>query len=164
MPASLTVSDLVDRAGPPHEAVRELWLRRARYWAANGILPAEENVHGGTGRHRHFSEETSFLAAVLFRLSSAGFPISVLTAVSGALRSDLKNPTDNELKWAWRRAKEGKDCFLGIMFSEPEILGRPVILNLIPFETWPKNPAIDSATPLHIVNLGQIFAAMRSRS
>ena len=159
----LTIADLVDCAAPPSEAIRTAWLRRARYYAQNGLLNTGGPLHAGRGRHRRFSEETAYLAALLFRLGSAGLPLPVLDAVAQTVKTHLKDPASSPFRDAWEAAKDGQDGHIGLMFSDPEatsdsvptfvqlhILGGDVDLKLT-------GPA-----PLHIVNLGPVFAPVRA--
>jgi hypothetical protein len=162
----LTVADLVERAGPANAAQHKLWLRQARYWAAHGVLPTEGRLHAGTGRHRRFSGETAFLAMLLFRLGTAGLPLSVIDSLAHAIRQELANPTESLFKIAWESAKGGQDEHLGIMFSDPGVTGKgPVMMGLVPMGKRLEDAPFKSLdlVPLHVVNLGAIFRAM-SRS
>jgi hypothetical protein len=164
MADGLTVADLVERAGPPNDAVRKLWLRRARYWAAHGVFPTEGRLHRGTGRHRRFSEDTTFLAALLFRLGSAGLPLSVLDAVAHVIRGHLADPTESHLKQAWRAAKTGQDTYIGLQFSDPEVQdGPPIFIQITVFgeRLDGQRLGLVPLVPMSLVNLGAIFSAMR---
>jgi hypothetical protein len=159
----LTISDLVDCAAPPNEGVRSAWLRRARYYAQNGLLNTDGPLHAGSGKHRRFSEETAFLAALLFRLGSDGLPLPVLDAVAQALKTEFKDPSSSPFKAAWEAAKAGHDMHIGLMFSDPEANadGMPTLVQL-----YPLGKKVDLSwhgpNGLHVYNLGQVFAAVRA--
>jgi hypothetical protein len=160
LPGSFTVSDIVDRAGPPNEAVRDLWMSRARYWAAHGILPTVGRTHRGTGRHRRFDEETAFLAAVLFRLSPR--PIAAISAIAHAIRRNLNDPTESRFKAAWAAAKRGEDQHLALAHTDPEVEGGgPVALEIEPVGEKIGIQKIERPIEVSIVNLGAIFRAMQ---
>jgi hypothetical protein len=158
----LTVADLVERAGPANAAQHKLWLSQARYWAAHGVLPTEGRLHDGTGRHRRFSAETAYLAALLFRLESAKLPLSVIDALAYSIKQELEDPTESLFKKAWQRAKtRGRDEHLGIMFSDPAVGENiPVLMQLTPMGERPSFTL--GPVPLLVVNLAAIFAAMTS--
>jgi len=156
--AGLTISDLVGRANPPNDAVGELWLHRARYWSAHGILPTLGRAHKGTGRHRRFDEETAFLAAVLFRLSPR--PISAISAIAQVIRRELNDPTESPFKLAWAAAKRGQDQHLAIYYTDPEVEHGPVFLYI---ETLGEKVETKVPMPIEVslLNIGAIFRAMR---
>jgi len=160
----LTISDLVDCAGPPNEAIRSAWLRRARYYAQNGLLSTDGPLHAGSGKHRRFSEETAFLAALLFRLGSAGLPLPVLAAVAHSIKIELKDPSSSLFKDAWEAAKTGQDVHLGLRFSDPEAnpVGMPTFVRLEVLGDKLDDPKVTGPVPLHVVYLGQVFAPVRA--
>jgi hypothetical protein len=160
----LTVADLVERAGPANAAQAKLWLRQARYWAAHGVLATEGRLHAGTGRHRRFSGETVFLAALLFRLGSAGLPLAVIDALARTIRQELEDPTESRFKTAWERAKTGQHEHIGIMFSDPGATEHgPVLMRLeVMGRRLGETITAVGPVPLHVVNLGAIFGANAS--
>jgi hypothetical protein len=161
--SEMTISDLVDCAAPPNEATRLAWLRRARYYAQNGLLNTDGPLHAGRGRHRRFSEEAAYLAALLFRLGSAGLPLPVLDSVASAISTALRDPSSSPFKQAWEAAKGGHDVHIGLMFSDPEATpeGVPTLVQLhILGEKL--DLAMSSPVPLHVVNLRPMFAPVRA--
>jgi DNA-binding transcriptional MerR regulator len=163
----ITVSDLVERAGPGSDAQRELWLRRLRYWSAHGVLSVEEPRHGGTGKHRRYGPETAYLAALLLRLSSAGLPIGVIETVAQAVQRELRDPANvpdteagqESLKEAWNAARRGQDRHLGLVYSETEIAHGPVLLQIHVIGKELRLTGV-GAYPVTIVNLGAVFRMM----
>jgi DNA-binding transcriptional MerR regulator len=165
----ITVSDLVERAGPGSDAQRQLWLRRLRYWSAHGVLSSEEPRHGGTGKHRRYGPETAYLAALLLRLSSAGLPIGVIEAVAQVVQRELRDPANfpgtasaqESLKDAWNAARRGQDSHLGLVYSEAGIEHGPVLLQVHVIGKDLKSLVGVDAYPVTIVNLGAIFGGMK---
>jgi hypothetical protein len=110
----ITVSELVHRAAPPTEDHRALWLRRARLWSVGNILPMAA-PQGGTRKHRSYSENTIFLAAILFRISDLGITAEILREISAILQS-----ADNgrsRFDRSWRRMKQGTSLIDGDFIS-----------------------------------------------
>jgi hypothetical protein len=116
----ITVSDLVHRAAPPTEEHRALWLRRARLWSISNILPMAA-PQGGTRRHRSYSENTIFLAAILFRISDFGITTDILRRISAI----LQNADNGRSRFdrLWRRIKQEtsliNEDFIAIILPRP---------------------------------------------
>jgi hypothetical protein len=100
----ITVSELVDRAAPPTEDHRSVWLRRARLWSVGDILPTA-TPQGGARKHRVYRESTVFLAAILFRISDFGVTTEILRELSLILKDAGQGKTASDR--AWRRIKRG---------------------------------------------------------
>jgi hypothetical protein len=101
----LTVSGLVEAAGPPTEEVKPLWLRRARDLSSIGALPVTRR-HEGTGRHRLYSVETVYLAAVLFRMADLGVPIGYLARIARLITKPRRAiEREQEFQAFWQEAK-----------------------------------------------------------
>ena len=100
----ITVSELVDRAAPPTEDHRAVWLRRARLWSVGDILPTA-TPQGGTRKHRVYRESTVFLAAVLFRISDFGVTTDILRHISVLLKDADQGRAAFDR--SWRRVKRG---------------------------------------------------------
>jgi hypothetical protein len=137
MSESLTVSDLVERANPGNEAERELWLRRVRYWSAQGVLKPIGEQHGGSGRHRRYDTEETYLAAVLLRLER---PIGAVSAIADFIREALSGSA--RFIDAWAEAKRGADVHIG--FSSVGDLPENTTAN---FTAWGASQGEISSTP-----------------
>jgi hypothetical protein len=107
----ITVSELVDRAAPPTEGHRTVWLRRARLWSVGDILPTA-TPQGGTRKHRVYSESTVFLAAVLFRISDFGVTTDILRDISDCLQNADQGRAG--FSRAWHRIKRGIPIKYGV--------------------------------------------------
>jgi hypothetical protein len=110
----ITVSELVHRAAPPTEDHRALWLRRARLWSVANILPMAA-PQGGTRKHRSYSENTIFLAAILFRISDFGITTDILREISAILQSADRGRS--RFDRSWRQMKQGTSLFEGNVIS-----------------------------------------------
>jgi DNA-binding transcriptional MerR regulator len=53
-------------------------IRRVRHWTNAGLLHPEDAVHSGTGRHRRYSYDQLYRAAILLELSRFSIPVGVL--------------------------------------------------------------------------------------
>ena len=125
----ITVSELVDRAAPPTEDHRSVWLRRARLWSVGDILPTA-TPQGGARKHRVYRESTVFLAAILFRISDLGVTTEILRALSQILiDADQGRAAFNR---AWRRIKRGIPARYGINDGFVEIVGGAYISVKLP--------------------------------
>jgi DNA-binding transcriptional MerR regulator len=113
----LTVSELVDRCSPPNKEYRTIWLRRARDWSNIGFLPTARGQHEGSGRHRLYSSDAVFLAAVLFRMADLGVPVGYLERIARLIRTPRQTEGEQEFKRFWQEAKaltNPKDAHLAI--------------------------------------------------
>jgi DNA-binding transcriptional MerR regulator len=72
---TLTLSQLADALVPiaPDPAVTR---QQIRHWTREGALQPTEFEHEGPGKHRHYSRDARYSAAVLRVLTVAGLPIS----------------------------------------------------------------------------------------
>jgi hypothetical protein len=122
----ITVSELVDRAAPPSEDRRRVWLRRARLWSVANILPTA-TAQGAARRHRLYSENTIFLAAILFRISDLGATTDILHAVSEDIQWVDKHKGRPGKVWRLiKRRIIKREGYLRIRYNYK---GRPEILN-----------------------------------
>jgi hypothetical protein len=167
----ITVSELVDRAAPPTEDHRSVWLRRARLWSVRDILPTAA-PQGGTRKHRAYSESTVFLAAILFRISDLGVTTEILRELSLILK-DLgqgKSASDRE----WRRIKRGVPTRYGARDGFVEIVGGAYISIKLPRKGEPfqvaftdKGPSKqlipEDDAPAIILNLTKIWEELSER-
>jgi hypothetical protein len=125
----ITVSELVDRAAPPTEDHRSVWLRRARLWSVGDILPTA-TPQGGARKHRVYRESTVFLAAILFRISDFGVTTEILRELSLILNdADQGRAAFNR---AWRRIKRGIPTRYGLKDGFVEIVGGAYISVKLP--------------------------------
>ena len=125
----ITVSELVDRAAPPTEDHRSVWLRRARLWSVGDILPTAA-PQGGTRKHRAYSESTVFLAGILFRISDFGVTTEILRELSLILKDADQGKTAFDR--AWRRVKRGVPTRYGVKDGFVEIVGGAYISVKLP--------------------------------
>lgn len=119
----LTVSELAHAIAPTisgrHADPELLLIRRVRHWTLAGVLTPLGGAHSGTGRHRLYSPETVYSAAVINSLVELGLPIGVLKFVADALAGIPRTSID---PWfdLWRSAIGGnRSVFLTLGLSIP---------------------------------------------
>jgi hypothetical protein len=136
MPNLITVSELVDRAAPPSEDHRAIWLRRARLWSIAKILPAA-TPQGGTRKHRAYSENVVFLAAVLFRISDFGITTEIPRELSNILQ--ISDQGRSAFSRIWRHAKRGVSIKYALRHGFVHVISGAYILVTLP---RPGNPHV----------------------
>jgi hypothetical protein len=72
---TLTVGEIVEQLGPLTPDQAAALSERIRHWTREGLLVPIDQHHAGTGRHRRYSIDTSYEAAVLNALASAGLQL-----------------------------------------------------------------------------------------
>ncbi len=158
----LTVSELAERVAPAGDkAAVERITRQLRHWTLNNVLEPVGGLHTGPGRHRRYSSDSVYMAALIVELSDMGFPIGLLWAVVSGVKVDFTNPRRDGPR-LWRRAIEGKGQVLlhfSPQFRDSEHLDTPMKLRLVD----PKG-GFDFSKHEHdshvIVNLTQLFAPL----
>lgn len=113
----LTVSEIAERIAPAGDkAGVERITRQLRHLTLNHVLEPATALHSGPGRHRRYSGEAVYLAALMVQLSKMGFPIALLVGVAGWVRgviySKLPGSTGAKLQAKtiakWNTAMAGK--------------------------------------------------------
>ena len=122
MEQEFTVSELARRIAPDaDEPEIARIVRQLRHWTLTGVLHLAGTVHiggvhTGAGRHRQYSGDAVYLAAIMVELARMGLPVGALHLVSGCMIAVLKRPKrglagktlpDNSALKLWRRAIEG---------------------------------------------------------
>jgi MerR HTH family regulatory protein len=69
---TLTVGQIVEQVGAVAPDLAAAVSERIRHWTREGLLVPIDQHHAGTGRHRRYSSDTSYDAAILNALASAG--------------------------------------------------------------------------------------------
>ncbi len=159
---ALTVSELAERVAPAGDkAAIERITRQLRHWTLNQVLEPVGGLHTGPGRHRRYSAESVYMAALIVELSDMGFPIGLLSAVVKGVKFSFTGPRRKD-PHLWRRAIEGKGQVLlhfSPQFRDGEHLDTRMKLRLVD----PKG-GFDFSKHEHdshvIVNLTQLFAPL----
>ncbi len=158
----LTVSEIAERVAPAGDkAAVERITRQLRHWTLNHVLEPIGGLHTGPGRHRRYSSESVYIAALIAELANMGFPIRLLWAVASTVKFGFKRGPDSP--GLWRQAIEGKEQILlhfSPRFREEEKLETPMELRLIDAKEGADLAGeYDSCV---IVNLTRLFAPLRS--
>ena len=91
MEESYSVSQLAERVAPTaDESEVARIIRQLRHWTLTGVLMTLGATHTGAGRHRRYSGDAVYVAAVLIELSRLGLPVGALHLVSLGLLGYLK--------------------------------------------------------------------------
>jgi DNA-binding transcriptional MerR regulator len=152
---TLTVGQIAEQLGPIAPDAGPAMSERIRHWTREGLLLPVRQHHAGTGRHRRYSPDASYEAAVLSALADAGLQLAsrpyIQTALSQA-RVALQK---------WRQARSAGHklpfFFLVISHDTPRIGREPTAS--IHEELVKHDPA---AEIIIVVNLSQIFLRVRS--
>jgi hypothetical protein len=102
----LTVRDLAEaiRPGAPEDEIVFV-TRRIRHWTLAGALQTVGEVHSGVGRHRRYSTDAVYFAAILDALADGGLPLEALKLVAEQLR-----------KW-WAEVGDGRNGRGGLNYA-----------------------------------------------
>ena len=161
----LTVSEIAERVAPAgDEAAVERLTRQLRHWTLSHVLEPIGGLHTGSGRHRRYSAQSVYIAALIAELANMGFPIRLLWAVATAV---------NAIYWAkanprWLQAIEGEADIL-LYFSPRFRAGEkldmpgleiPMVMNLIDAKEGADFASKNDSCV--IVNLTRLFAPLRS--
>jgi|RhiMetdeSRZDD1v2_1073273.scaffolds.fasta_scaffold555870_2 MerR-like DNA binding protein len=82
---TLTVGQIVEQLGAVAPDSGAAVSERIRHWTREGLLVPMGQHHAGTGRHRRYSSDTSYDAAVLNALASAGLHLVSRPYIQAAL-------------------------------------------------------------------------------
>jgi hypothetical protein len=152
---TLTVGQIVEQlsaVAPDPVAISE----RIRHWTREGILVPVDQHHAGTGRHRRYSSDTGYEAAVLNSLANAGLHLVSRPYIQDALRHA------RAALQKWRQAiSAGHELplFFLVISHEPTRVGSEPIVST---HEGVVNPA-PAAEIMIVVNLSQLFLRMLSR-
>ena len=120
---TLTVGQIVEQLGPVAPDASAM-SERVRHWTREGLLLPVNSHHAGTGRHRRYSPDAGYEAAVLNALATAG-----LQLVSRPYIQDALNQARATLQ-KWHRARRaGRKLpvfFLVILHDMTRIGGEPI--------------------------------------
>jgi DNA-binding transcriptional MerR regulator len=83
--ATLTVGQIVEQLSPGVPDAAAAMSERIRHWTREGLLLPIDQHHAGTGRHRRYSPDTSYDAAVLNALANAGLQLVSRPYIQAAL-------------------------------------------------------------------------------
>jgi DNA-binding transcriptional MerR regulator len=83
---TLTVSDLAVALAPIAPNVANT-VQRIRHWTRENALRPAEFEHAGPGKHRRYSADAVYSAAVLHVMTSAGLPVSHSRFIADAMRT-----------------------------------------------------------------------------
>jgi hypothetical protein len=150
---TLTVGQIVEQLGPvaPDAAAMS---ERIRHWTRERLLLPVNRHHAGTGRHRRYSPDAGYEAAILNAFATAGLQLVSRPYIQAALsqaRAALQE---------WHRAKSaGRKLpifFLVILHDMTRIGGEPTAS--IHEGTVKHDP---TAEIMIVVNLSQLFLRVR---
>jgi len=152
---TLTVGQIVEQlsaVAPDPAAISE----RIRHWTREGILVPVDQHHAGTGRHRRYTSDTGYEAAVLNSLANAGLHLVSRPYIQDALRHA------RAALQKWRQAiAAGHELplFFLVISHEPTRVGSEPIVST---HEGVVSPA-PAAEIMIVVNLSQLFFRMLSR-
>lgn len=81
---TLTVGQIVEQLGPVAPDAAAI-SERVRHWTREGLLLPVNQHHSGTGRHRRYSPDASYEAAILNALATAGLQLVSRPYIHAAL-------------------------------------------------------------------------------
>jgi hypothetical protein len=152
--STLTVGQIVEQLGPAAPDAAAAMTERIRHWTREGLLLPVDQHHAGTGRHRRYSPDTSYEAAVLKALASAGLHLVSRPYIQAALshaRAVLQK---------WRQARNAGHklplLFLVISHDMTRIGGEPTVS--IHEGIVKHDPTVEI---MIVVNLSQLFLGVR---
>lgn len=114
----LTVSELAEACAPINDEYEfddnkfTVWTRRLRHWSVLDILPKKYIRHADeAGRHRLYSADLVYIAAVLLRIAGMGISVKLISKISHELQKaiDIKNSKFSEF---WLAALEKQDSII----------------------------------------------------
>ena len=176
MDKEFTVSEIARRVAPASdEAAVARVTRQLRHWTLNRIIEPVAGLHTGAGRHRRYSGDAVYLAAVMIELSRCGLPVGALILIGAGLKIAVFNPpkigfgrkplpkSQNPEKW--RRAIEGgPQVFLtcSVHFDGAREGDAQVASIALFDEDEDANPIISQHASAIVVNLTMLFAKLRA--
>jgi hypothetical protein len=86
-----SVSDLAEILANQHKlGKKDELMRQLRYFTSEGLLETVGAIHTGSGRKRHYSQDTLIKAVVLSRLFQSGATIGLMKAYISALEDFIQ--------------------------------------------------------------------------
>jgi hypothetical protein len=80
----VTVGEIARRIAPITSSTAEQMTEKIRHWTREQML-VPTHLHSGSGRHRTYPENAVYEAALLHVLTSAGFTVSAMDYLIGAV-------------------------------------------------------------------------------
>ncbi len=117
MEESYSVSQLAQRVAPDADKAEvALITRQLRHWTLTGVLRPLGATLTGAGRHRRYSGDAVYVAALMIELARLGLPVGTLHLVAMELmvilrpirRRDGKGPIGANTARLWQRAIKGE--------------------------------------------------------
>jgi DNA-binding transcriptional MerR regulator len=152
---AITVGQIVKRMDPTSPDTPAAMSERIRHWTREGLLVPVDRHHAGTGRHRRYDPDTSYEAAVLNALSSAGLQLVSRPYTKAAL-SQVRAVLQK-----WRKASAAGDkppLFFLVIAHDVTRTGGEATAS-IHEESVKHDP---TAEIMIVVNLSQLFLGVRS--
>jgi hypothetical protein len=154
---TLTVGQIVEQLGAVASDSAAAISERIRHWTREGLLIPVDQHHAGTGRHRRYSSDISYEAAVLNSLANAGLQLVSRPYIQDALRHA------RAALQRWRQAiiaGHKLPLFFLVISYEPTRVGSEPIVSI---HEGVVNHA-PAAEIMIVVNLSQLFLRMLSRA
>jgi DNA-binding transcriptional MerR regulator len=153
----LTVSEVVDCCAPPSDELRTTWLRRLRDWSNIGLLHISGRYREGAGRHRLYSPDAVYVAAVMLRLADLGVPVGTLIPVAEIIQRPSRARRKQDFRNFWAEAKQ-----LGAASDEAFLAIRPEPRSDGTFYEfgWGAVAAINSGDAWAIISLTAVFSRL----
>ena len=172
MDESYSVSQLAERVAPTTDKAEVARItRQLRHWTLTGVLGTLGATHTGAGRHRRYSGDAVYVAAVLIELSRLGLPVGALHLVSLGLLGYLKlvrarsgKPSKAEPQaHLWRRAIKGERTIyltFNVRFDDEGAKGGGLALYDAD-EPNPPSPITKDHMSAIVADLTQLFEPLR---
>lgn len=104
----LTVSQIAKRIASDLDSADVARVtRQLRHWTMAGIIPTAGPVHAGPGRHRRYSGDALYIAAILVELARFQLPVGVLQSLAAGFRIFPNSPERADWRRLWNEAVEG---------------------------------------------------------
>ena len=173
MDESYSVSQLAERVAPTTDKAEVARItRQLRHWTLTGVLGTLGATHTGAGRHRRYSGDAVYVAAVLIELSRLGLPVGALQLVSLGIMGILrpmrtrsgKRSNSEPQAVLWRRAiKGGGTIYLTFNVRFDAVGAKEVGLTLYDADE-PLSPITEGHMSAIVVDLTQLFGPLRTDS
>jgi DNA-binding transcriptional MerR regulator len=153
---TLTVGQIAEQLGAVAPDSAAAISERIRHWTREGLLVPVDQHHAGTGRHRRYSSDISYEAAVLNSLADAGLHLVSRPYIQDALRHA------RAALQRWRQAISAGHklpLFFLVISHEPTRVGSEPIVST---HDGVVNHA-PTAEIMIVVNLSQLFLRVLSR-
>ena len=147
---TLTVGEIVEQLGAVTSDSAAALSERIRHWTREGLLVPVAQHHAGTGRHRRYGLDSSYDAAVLDALASAGLHLVSRPYIRDVLRH--ARAALHKCRQAIGAGSTLPPLFL-VISQEPTHLGREPTVSI---HEGVVNPP-PGAEVMIAVNLSQLF-------